>query len=69
VGRFRPAGAKLHAWVVYRNGSGEAFLLDPSTQRRIWKIGRTLGFYKPLVAFGDSYPEGKKIARSISASA
>ncbi len=52
IGRYRPMDDLLHVWVVYEDGSGNSFLLDPALQRRVWRESDFgSNFYRAFYAF------------------
>ena len=38
IGKYGPNSREFHMWVTYKNESGENLLLDPTIQRKPWKI-------------------------------
>ncbi len=49
IGRYSPSSKVLHMWVNYEEPSGKTLLLDPTIQRKPWKITDfSKSFYKPL---------------------
>lgn len=38
IGRYGPSSVEFHCWVTYVNEAGETILLDPTIQRKPWKI-------------------------------
>ncbi len=51
IGRYSPSSRVLHAWVTYVEPSGTTLLLDPTMQRKPWKITDfSKRYYKPVYA-------------------
>ncbi len=52
VGKYRNQDPSYHVWVVRVDENGNAFILDPTIQNRIWplKVFQS-GFYQPLFLF------------------
>ena len=38
IGRYSPSSKVLHMWVTYGDPSGNTLLLDPTMQRKPWKV-------------------------------
>ena len=38
IGKYGPASTEFHTWVTYIDDSGETILLDPTIQRKPWKM-------------------------------
>lgn len=52
IGRYRQMDRQLHVWVTCRDRDGNTCLLDPSKQRRVWKLSSAdSGLYRPLYGF------------------
>ena len=49
IGRYSPSSKVLHMWVTYVEPSGTTLLLDPTMQRKPWKITDfSKRYYKPV---------------------
>ena len=54
IGKYRSIDSIFHVWVTYMDESGISYILDPTIQRRPWKIMDFYqNFYRPLYSFGD----------------
>jgi len=54
IGKYRSFEHRFHVWLTYADERGETFLLDPSNQKKIWKLGSfSKGFYKPYFSYDD----------------
>lgn len=52
IGRYRDMDRILHAWLIYTDGNGDTVLLDPTKQKRPWKVGEfSPELYKMLYVF------------------
>ena len=50
IGRYSPSSKVLHMWLTYEEPSGNKILLDPTIQKKPWRIEAfPKTFYKPLV--------------------
>lgn len=38
IGKYGPKSVEFHTWVTYIDDSGNTMLLDPTIQRKPWKI-------------------------------
>ncbi len=55
IGRYSPSSKVLHMWLTYVDPSGNKLLLDPTIQRKIWKVEDfSQRFYKPLYILSGS---------------
>ncbi len=55
IGRYSPSSRVLHMWITYVEPSGNTLLLDPTIQRRSWKVEDfSKKFYKPLYILSGS---------------
>ena len=52
VGRYRSMDRGYHVWVTMADNEGHVWILDPTTQKKIWKASDfDKGYYKPLYSF------------------
>ena len=52
VGRYRTLDKNYHVWVSMSDGQDGVFILDPTAQKKIWKVSDfTEESYKPLYSF------------------
>ncbi len=52
VGKYKSFYSQFHVWVVYTDDDGDAFLLDPATQKRIFKTtDLASNFYTPVYSY------------------
>ena len=49
IGRYSPSSRVLHMWLTYEETPGETLLLDPTMQRKPWKVSDfSKRYYKPV---------------------
>ena len=55
VGRFRNVSRDFHVWVTLSDSSNDFYVLDPTSQKRLWKSSEfPQGYYHPLYSFDGS---------------
>jgi predicted transglutaminase-like cysteine proteinase len=51
IGKYRVIDKELHVWITYTD-NGTTYLLDPSSQKKIWKSSDfSSEWYKPVYSF------------------
>ncbi len=52
IGRYRSVDKKFHVWLTRIDDENNVLILDPTTQKKIWKASDfEKGFYQPLYSF------------------
>ena len=52
IGKYKSISRQYHVWVTFTDDQGQTLILDPTTQRRPWKLGDfSGGFYVPYYSY------------------